>query len=443
MATSGHLTSVRRWLGNVLRRPLRPEARRDLAFVTAGLPLSLIGFLYIMVVLPLGAALLVTPLGLWVISFALAGARRLGRIHLWLVGSSTRERIPAPRLALPPGPVRPLGWRRAVLTDPASWRSAAYLLVKLPFAVLGGTVALLFWIYGLLLVTYPAMRPVNGLTFRSADGTVHRGLEIGGLVLDTWPTILAVSIVGLLLLLVAPYALRNANALDQQLAKAMLGATAEERVRQLQQQRKRMVDDSAAKLRGIERDLHDGTQAHLVALAIHLTIIKEALASGSDDGVSHARTEAATAQQRVKEAIAELRELVRGFHPPVLDAGLEPALETLTSGCAVPVELNVELSERAPAPIESIAYFCTAELLTNVTKHSGARQAWVDVDGDSGRLRITVTDDGVGGATLGGGSGLTGLVSRVEAVDGQLTVHSPTGGPTVATVELPAWVAEG
>ncbi|GIG92302.1 histidine kinase [Plantactinospora endophytica] len=427
----------------MLRSPLRPQAWRDLATVAVGLPLSLVGFVYVTVFFAIGAALLVTPIGLWVVAVALAGARRLGRVHLPLVGTPTGEPVPVPRLSLPPGPVGPLVWRRAILTDTISWRSAAYLVVKLPFAVLCGAIALLFWIYGLLLVAYPLLRPFNGFDLTAGDGTVRRGLRVGGEVLDTWPTILAVSLVGLFLLLVAPYALRNAIALDGALARAMLGATAEERVRQLQQQRQQMVNDSTAILRGIERDLHDGTQAHLVALAIHLTIIKEALAAGSAEGVTQARTEAGTAQVRAKQAIAELRELVRGFHPPVLDAGLEPALQTLASGCAVPVECTVNLRERAPTSIESIAYFCVAELLTNVTKHSRAYRARVDVSDDAGRLRVTVTDDGVGGATVGGGSGLTGLLRRVGAVDGRLTVDSPVGGPTVATVELPARLADG
>jgi signal transduction histidine kinase len=195
------------------------------------------------------------------------------------------------------------------------------------------------------------------------------------------------------------------------------------------------VDDSAATLRRIERDLHDGTQARLVALAMNVGLAKEKLAEGGDPAEAAALLD--RAHTTAKDAIAEVRDLARGIHPPVLDAGLDAALATLCAHSAVPVELRTQLGARPSPAIETIAYFCAAELITNVAKHSGARRAVLDAGTVDGQLRLSVSDDGCGGAHLGGGSGLTGLSDRVRTVDGRLTVDSPPGGPTTVTVDLP------
>lgn len=426
-----------RLLGDVLRAPLRSATWRDLAFVLLELPLSVLGFVLIVAALPVGAALAVTPLGLWVISFVLAGARRLGQLHLRLIAWVYREPVPPATFTAEPGL---LGWRRSMLTDSGGWRATGYLVVKLLVAVLSCGTALLFWVYGLLFVAYPVLRFFNAPVSQGADGTRRHGYSFAGIAFDTWPTALLVSIAGIVVLLAAPYAVRRAVALDRLLALGWLGAASEERLQDLQRKRGQVIEDSAATLRRIERDLHDGMQAHLVALAMQLAMVREAFADGSDSNSAEARRLLAVAQSRAKAAIADLREIVRGFHPPVLDAGLEPALHTLAAGCGVPVDLRVTLGGRASAAIESIAYFCTAELLTNVTRHSGAQHARVDVQDDDGWLRITVTDDGVGGAEPTVGSGLAGLAGRVRAVDGRVTIDSPVGGPTVATVELPGRV---
>jgi signal transduction histidine kinase len=145
-----------------------------------------------------------------------------------------------------------------------------------------------------------------------------------------------------------------------------------------------------------------------------------------------------TAHRTAREAINELRDLARGIHPPVLDRGLGPALSTLAARSAVPVELVVDVPERPSAAIETIAYFCAAELLANVAKHSGARRATVEAVHVPGLLRVRVTDDGTGGASMAAGTGLRGLAERVRTVDGRLEIDSPPGGPTVVTVELPS-----
>jgi signal transduction histidine kinase len=195
------------------------------------------------------------------------------------------------------------------------------------------------------------------------------------------------------------------------------------------------VDDSAATLRRIERDLHDGAQARLVALAMNVGLAKEKLAEGGDPVEASRLLDDAHAT--AKQAIVELRDLARGIHPPVLDAGLDAALATLVSHSPVPVRLRTVIADRPDPAIETMAYFCAAELLTNVAKHSGAGSATVDARTSDRRLRLTVADDGRGGAWIGGGSGLAGLAERVATVDGRLTVDSPRGGPTTVRVDLP------
>jgi signal transduction histidine kinase len=225
------------------------------------------------------------------------------------------------------------------------------------------------------------------------------------------------------------------------LAAWVLGESAE-RARELRERRARVVDESAARLRRIERDLHDGAQVRLAALAMTLGEIKENLeaadggSGGSGDGGRTGMLVAA-AHRNAKETLAELRDLARGIHPPVLDRGLGVALSALAQTSAIPVGVRVGLAERPSPAIEAIAYFCASELLANVAKHSGARGAEISASGQDGRLLMTVSDDGDGNARVTPGGGLAGLVERVQTVDGRLGIHSPPGGPTVITVELP------
>jgi len=214
------------------------------------------------------------------------------------------------------------------------------------------------------------------------------------------------------------------------------------RVSELERSRAHLVDDSAARLRRIERDLHDGAQAQMVAVAMKLGLAREKLYSAIN-GTGRPDLERVlelvdAAHGGAKEAINELRDLARGILPPVLDHGLGTALSTLAARSDVPVDLTVDLPERPSAAIETIAYFCAAELLTNVAKHSGARHATLRVDNGPGTLRVRVTDDGSGGARVDARGGLAGLADRVRTVDGTLQISSPPGGPTVVAVELPA-----
>ncbi len=221
-------------------------------------------------------------------------------------------------------------------------------------------------------------------------------------------------------------------------AQALI-ATAAERARELQERRARAVDESAARLRRIERVLHDGAQVRLAALALTLGEIKENLEAADDGSGDGGRTRMliSAAHSNAKETLAELRDLSRGIHPAVLDRGLDAALSALTQTSAVPVTLTVSISQRPSPAIEAIAYFCAAELLANMAKHSGASQASIFVSDQEGELVTTVTDDGVGEACLTPGGGLAGLRERVQTVDGRLGILSPAGGPTVITVVLP------
>jgi signal transduction histidine kinase len=216
-------------------------------------------------------------------------------------------------------------------------------------------------------------------------------------------------------------------------AQARIAAAAE-RARELQDRRARAVDESAARLRRIERDLHDGAQVRLTALAMTLGEIKENLAQAGDD---RTLALASAAHQNAKDTLTELRDLARGIHPPVLDRGLGPALAILATTSALPVTVTADLAERPSPAIEAMAYFCTAELLANAAKHSGAAQVAVSLREQDHGLLMSVTDDGSGGARLVPGGGLAGLLERVQTVDGRLEVDSPPGGPTTITVELP------
>ncbi|MGP3988666.1 histidine kinase [Streptomyces sp. 3N207] len=231
--------------------------------------------------------------------------------------------------------------------------------------------------------------------------------------------------------------------INHQITKAMLEPTREmllaQRVEQLYETRHDAVDASAAELRRIERDLHDGAQARLVAMGMSLGTI-EALVERDP---ARAKQMIAQARENSAEALTELRDLVRGIHPPVLaERGLPDALRALALRMPVPVEEDIELPGRFDEPVETAVYFAVSELLTNAAKHAEAGKVWLDVlyvapaSGGAG-IRVTVTDDGKGGASLDAGSGLSGVQRRLARFDGVLALNSPSGGPTMITLEVP------
>jgi signal transduction histidine kinase len=237
---------------------------------------------------------------------------------------------------------------------------------------------------------------------------------------------------------VLPFIARGLANVDRAMVRGLLSPSdeLERRIAELESDRGIVVDTAAADLRRIERDLHDGAQARLVNLAMGLGLAKEKLLEGQADEQVAAMVEEAHGE--VKLALQELRDLARGIHPAVLtDRGLDAALSSVASRCTVPVKVTADLPSRPAAAIEGIAYFTVSELLQNISKHSGARSASVDVWRSENRLLIQVRDDGRGGASLEGGSGMRGLAERLGAVDGLFVVDSPAGGPTVVTAELP------
>jgi signal transduction histidine kinase len=328
--------------------------------------------------------------------------------------------------------LRPQGefgnWMGTRILDPVAWRTRAYFALKLPLTAAGLAVIAASWLGGLFFATFPAWWAL-GL----GSGSRHGGT------LSTLPGSFSLLPVGGVLLIAAPWLTHGLVETDRWLMRGLLGpASSAERIQALELSRSKVVDDSAARLRGIERDLHDGTQAQLVALAMKLGLAREKLYDVGGVDLARITQLVEDAHRGALEAIADLRTLARGIHPPVLDNGLADALATLANRSAVPVELVTDIPERPTAAIETIAYFSAAELLTNVARHSGARHATLEAVHVPGLLRVRVTDDGAGGARPVPNGGLRGLAERVRAVDGRIEVSSPQGGPTTVTVELPS-----
>jgi signal transduction histidine kinase len=417
--------------------PVAVFARRrtwgELGYAVLGLPQGVAFFAFTMVTLSLSAGLAVTFIGLPLLAVTGLMSRWLGSAARRVGNGLLGESLPgAPRLQVRPGL---LGWIGSCLTDRWSWQARLYLILKLPMGILSFTVAFACYLYGLGALTYVIWW--RSLPCNTSDGVCHRGVGIANdYYIDSPFRIAWFAVAGALLLLAAPWVVKGVVRLDRLAVRALLVPNpSAERVEELEQSRAIAVEDAATTLRRIERDLHDGAQARLVALAMNVGLAKEKLAEGGDPVEAQRLLE--TAHVGAKDAIAELRDLARGIHPPVLDAGLDTALATLAANSAVPVALTTDIRERPSPAVETIAYFCAAELLTNVAKHSGARSAQLDARTVGGALRLAVSDDGSGGARIGAGTGLTGLAERVRTVDGTLDVSSPAGGPTGVTVELP------
>ncbi|MER5915241.1 sensor domain-containing protein [Streptomyces sp. NPDC001982] len=411
-----------------------PRALAAVLYGVLAFPLALVGLVLTLVGLAFGVVLSVTALGPWLLAVVVRGALALGALQRALARRLLGVEIEAPVLPVGAGA---FAWRRAVLGERAGWRAVACAVLTPFTAVLGYAAVVIGYVYGVLLTLHPLLARWNYHTVHEADGsTRHVSLEFFGYQVDTWPRWLIPFTLGLLLLAVAPHLLRHALTPHRALLTALLGPdAAERRIRALEETRALAVEDAAATLRRIERDLHDGTQARLVGLAMHLTVIRELVTTGAPPDRVLAAVD--TARGNATQAIADLRHLVKGIHPPVLDEGLPAALATLAADSALPVTLTTDIPVRPTPAVESIAYFCAAELLANAVKHGRASGATVDVTARDGLLRLRVTDDGRGGAVVGAGSGLTGLLARVRTVDGTLTCDSPPGGPTVVTVELP------
>ncbi|MYW17630.1 sensor histidine kinase [Streptomyces sp. SID2955] len=434
----GHVAGTGHRLPAALRAPFEARTWREFAYVLLGLPISVVLFTWTVTMVALGAGLLVTFLGIPVLAVALAGCRGFGVLERGraraLLGLEVAA--PEPLRTRRPGPA---AWMGALLKNGSSWRHALYALLQFPWAVFTFSVAVTFWTCGWTLLTYPLWFWVFP-TYAGDGGLQLYGDAHHSVYLDNPFEITVTALVGLVFTLVTPWLVRALTTVDGLLVRGLLGPSPlSARVVELEADRGAVVDTAAADLRRIERDLHDGAQARLVGLAMDLGLAKEKLRE-DPQAAAHMVEEA---HGEVKTALQELRDLARGIHPAVLtDRGLDAALSAVASRCTVPVRVEVDLPARPAPAIEGIAYFTVSELLQNVSKHSGARGAAVDVWRTEDRLMVQVTDDGVGGAEAARGSGLAGLASRLDAVDGILLVDSPAGGPTRVIAELP-WRTRG
>ena len=424
--TSIDVTTARRAPAGALRALWAPRSWRATLNAVAGLPLAAGAWLVVAVLaVGWGAAvwsLIDGPTGAWglaVLYVLVALAAPLA--FPWVVrafGAAQRARlhgILGVELLAPPGgtgpwPLRLLWpWRAA-----STWRQLAYHLMTLAVVVGGGALVALCWL----------ALPLTPLAMERWGGA-------GWSALGVLPLAIA-------MLLAAPWVARGVAYLDVRAGRALLGpGRAEElalRVESLTRSRAEIVAATDAERRRIERDLHDGAQQRLVSLAMHLGMARATLTDASEP----ARRAIAEAHDEAVQALAELRQFVRGLHPAVLnDRGLDAALSGIVARAPLPVRLRVDVTPRCSPSIEALAYFVVSESLTNVARHARARRAEVTVERRGDRLRIVVSDDGAGGASEGGGSGLRGLAQRAAAVDGTMTIDSPPGGPTRITVELP------
>jgi signal transduction histidine kinase len=403
------------------------SARTWLAVIhlLAGMVLGLVAFVVLIAGTAVGAGLL--PVFLVGVLVLLIVARLCGRFaaaermrFAFLLGAP----IPTPRRR----PATSRGWRRAwqAARAPAVYREVGYALLRFPLSLVQGLLLLAGWALAVALFTLPAYNwalPLGGAHL--GEFTVRGAAAAAG------------TVAGAALLLAAPQLTRALALSDVAFGRWFLGPHGEAeltaRIGELESSRAQVVDAATAERRRIERDLHDGAQQRLVSLAMELG---RARAKFETDPQA-AGVIVAQAHEQAKEALLELRNLVRGMHPPVLtDRGLDAALSGLAALSPVPVTVRVDVAVRPPAAVEAIAYFVVAEALTNVAKHARAARAEVAVSRAGDLLRVVIRDDGRGGADPAG-LGLAGLAGRAGGIDGRLSVSSPPGGPTSIEVLLP------
>ncbi len=405
-----------------LLTPLRAPAWRAYLYFVLASVLAIVGVAFVFFA-GLGSGLLLLtligiPLG--------AGVVLTGR--LWNRLYRSLARLLDVDIDAPPPFVRPAGRLQtipAALTDAVGWRSLGFLALQ---AVLMTPVGYLV-IVGVAMSGALVISPVAWLAMGEPFVTL-------GEPVDSLGAYLLLSLGGLVALYLLGWLMLGLTRAHVGLARALLAPTERERrVGQLQRARAGVVDDAATTLRRVERDLHDGTQARLITVAMALARAEEHFASSN---VTRGRELVSDALANTKDTLAELRDLVRGIRPPALDLGLGEAVQTLAARNPIPVDVAVRLDAKPSIGVETMAYFCVAELLANVSRHSGASHAAVRISGDPAELRISVEDNGSGGATIGTGSGLTGLRDRLAMLDGRLQIDSPPGGPTVVTVTVPS-----
>ncbi|SEK85996.1 sensor histidine kinase [Nonomuraea pusilla] len=403
----------------------------DTRYTLVGFPTTLIGFVVLTVGFSAGVGTSVVWFGLPILAGTLMLARGFADAERgWL--SDVLKRPPV-RPRYRPAPEGAGRVRRLVnpMTSGQSWLDLLHGILNLPFAILAFVLTLVFWAVPITALLYP----VYGIVTSRIPGQV--GLpELLGIGQGYVANSIFYVTLGVVFVALMPVAIRGAALVRAGLGRALLTGVAElqERIDDLAEGRAAAVSAEANALRKLERDIHDGPQQRLVSLAMELSRAQRQLAKDPEA----AQATIGSAITATRETLDELRALSRGIAPPILsDRGLAPALAALAGRCTVPVELDVQIAERYQAAVENAIYFVVAETLTNVAKHSRATVCTIQLTRTGNTLMLTIGDDGVGGAHVAKGHGLAGLADRLRAVDGELTVDSPDGGPTVIVAEVP------
>jgi len=414
----------------LIARLLRPivEARtyRRILYLLLALPLGVAEFSFLVTAISFGFGTAITLIGIPVLVGTVWAWRWLADFERALIGRLLGTQIPTPYR---PDPPNARWWRRlaARLADPATWKDLAFLLLQLPLGILSFSVTVGVVGFGLRLLFAPAFyEPFS-------DGDWIAWLNI-----DSLEAAIAAVPLGALILLLGIPGLNALGRLYGWLAAQLLGSNADPvltaQVHELKDARSRIIAAGDAERRRIERDLHDGAQQRLVALALNLRMAEQRAAAGDPAAAELVRQ----AGDEANLALRELRDLARGIHPAILtNRGLPAALEDLASRATVPVDVIAAPDERLPDAVEAAAYFVVSECLANISKHAQATTATVSVTQADGQLEVVVADDGVGGASLENGSGIQGLTDRVGALNGTLAVESPPGEGTRVAASIP------
>ena len=412
-------------MSTILFRVARVETWRELAYLLLGGPIAVAAFVVFVTGLTTGLSLAITLVGLPILLATAYADRGLAWLERRRAALVLGERIPeAYRRPSRPGI---LSRAKSVAVDPQTWKDAGWMVALSVVGFSSWVVTIVFWsipLWALTLPFYWWALPRDAIDLW--DGK-H---------LDAWSEVGVVAALGLVTLVAVPWICAALAYGQARLARMLLSPSgAEQRIDELTRTRAAAVDAQAVELRRIERDLHDGAQARLVAVTMDLGLAREKL----DADPEAARRLVESAQEEATTAITELRELVAGIAPAVLaDRGLDAALSSLVASSRIPMSVDVRLPQRVlPPSVEVAAYFVVSESLANLQKHSRATRAGVRVHSLDGRLVVEVEDDGSGGADPMRGTGLAGLRDRVAALDGTLTVTSPAGGPTLVRAEIP------
>jgi signal transduction histidine kinase len=418
-------------IARLARDILDPRSYGRIAYLLLAFPLGVIEFCFLVTAIAFGVGTAVTLIGIPVLIFTVYAWRWLADLERHLIGLLTGIEIPSPYRAEPPG----ASWwdkLKLRLADPATWKDLVFLLLQFPLGIASFVVATVVLGVAIGFLWAPAYY-----------WAVPEGIEVGLFRADTLAEALALMPLGALALFVGIPALGALGRLYGLLAAVLLGSNADPEltaeVSDLRDARSRIIAAADAERRRIERDLHDGAQQRLVALALTLRMAEKR----ADEGDPKTGDLVRSAADEAGLALNELRNLARGIHPAILtNRGLAAALDDLATRATLPVEIVATPAERLPESVEAAAYFVVSECLANVSKHSGASSAQVSVTVADGRVTVSVSDDGVGGAELGSGTGIQGLLDRVGAVDGSLALHSPPGEGTRVVASIPLSIPE-